>query len=108
MGVSYEWAPRPAWDVHGGAYFRYLLSVVQKCNFCNERETPRWDDRMCRECWDAFESLANRVSSGSGMYVTVQQLARLGYRPNLRRFRYGKPWHHHLPPHERKRYGLHA
>lgn len=105
MGVRYELVPYPALS-HNGLYFEWRPVPVRFCDYCERQYAD--DQGMCRECWDAFETLANRISATTNMCLTVEQLAGLGYRPNYRRFFYGKPWHHHLPPHERKRYGLHA
>lgn len=116
MGIRFDHFPVPSLAVVGPPAglvqwvieTQWRLIAVKVCDYCNEHETPDWDSRMCNKCFKAFGELADRISAQSGMPVTAQMLAGLRYRPNVRQFRYGKPWQHHLPPHERKRYGLHT
>lgn len=106
MSYRFEMMPRPVLSRHG-LHFEWLPVSVKICDYCN---TCRVDDlgTMCRECRSTFERIAERLAGVMGVSITPEQIRRLGFGLQPSQFVYGKPWQHHLPPHERAHYGLHT
>lgn len=106
MGVRIEPQLVPV-SIYPKLSFEYRYFSFWYCDYC-EKRIPEIGRDMCRNCRMEFERIAAQLKPAFGRHLEPEQLKSLGFGPQPCRFRYGKPWQEHLPPHERERYGLHT
>lgn len=97
--ITWQWVPMR------GLGFAQMPVVQLTCDTCG-RDAGFGETEICLKCQREFTALAEELQAAMGVWFTTDILKSLGRGPRPPRFRYGKPWHHHLSPHDRKTYGV--
>ena len=100
MGTRITWH----WVPMRGLGFAQMPVVQLTCDICG-KDTIEGETDACRRCRADLAAIAERLRIATGIPLTLGQVKSLGFGPRPPRFRYGKPWHRHLSPHDRKTYG---
>lgn len=107
MGVKFDWRYFTV-KGRGGSYGFEARPVIQLvCDLCGA-DAKFGETQMCPACRRSFAVIAVQARQTFGRAITANDIRTMKSRLNPHGIDYGKPWQHHLPPHERAHYGLHT